>query len=785
MLHAHLVAKTRPAALKENIICFNDTRVTVLSPHLFRIEKEPEGRFLDEATQAVWFRDMPPTPCGFRKEDGRYVIETEAARLTVCDPLSDSFVTFPDGKTAAADDTGNLKGTYRTLDRCDGDEYLPSSPGEPNRPIRLKDGVVSLSGAAVYDDSASLILGQDGEVRPREHPETDLYVFAFGKDYRAAVKALYMICGAPPVLPRWALGNWWSRYWAYTQREYLSLMASFADRGLPFTVATVDMDWHPSHDLPDGERGWTGYTWNEDLFPNYRAFLRALHDMGMKVTLNLHPALGVRWFEKQYREMAERMGVDPDTKAPVRFNIADPDFINAYFDILHKPYERDGVDFWWIDWQQGTGSSMAGLDPLWSLNHYHTLDIAKEHEALILSRYAGIGSHRYPLGFSGDTLMTWKSLKYLPYFTSTASNAGYTWWSHDIGGHWRGVKDDELFVRFMQFGVFSPVNRLHNTDFTTLSKDPAGYKNGAGLIAAEFLRLRHAMIPFLYTASCETAEKGLALIEPMYYAWPDASEAYDCPDEYLFGRQMIAAPITQKSGGDGWVTKKVWLPEGTWTDVFTGDRYFSAGWRDMTRPLDSFPLLAKEGGFFVLDGKPEGNSVDLPVRLRVMVFAGSGEYTLIEDSDGARAVTVFRSEHVSGAEQLVTIRSDDPGRILPRRELTLAFRNVTDGVSEVTLDGKETAFTDRLEADHTLVTVPGFEPGMTCAVRIRETAGAAMRRGAAILKVIAAAEGDNIDREKAYALLRETRSREEYDTALSACPGTALMKKRLSEIEFE
>ena len=157
---------------------------------------------------------MPPTPYTSRVEDGRYVIETEAARLTVCDPLSDSFVTFPDGKTAAADDTGNLKGTYRTLDRCDGDEYLPSSPGEPNRPIRLKDGVVSLSGAAVYDDSASLILGQDGEVRPREHPETDLYVFAFGKDYRAAVKALYMICGAPPVLPRWALGNWWSRYWA-------------------------------------------------------------------------------------------------------------------------------------------------------------------------------------------------------------------------------------------------------------------------------------------------------------------------------------------------------------------------------------------------------------------------------------------------------------------------------------------------------------------------------------------------------------------------------------------
>ena len=786
MLNAHLVAETRPAALKENIVCLSGMRVTVLSPRLFRIEKDPEGRFCDEATQAVWFRDMPPTAFTAREEDGRCVIETEAVRLTVCDPPEESFVTFPDGKKAPLDNTGNLKGTYRTLDRCDGDEWQPKAgSAEAPRKIDPGTGVASLSGAAVYDDSASLILQQNGEVRPREHPETDLYVFAYGKDYRAAVKALFMICGAPPVLPRWALGNWWSRYWAYTQREYLSLMASFRDRGLPFTVATVDMDWHPSHGLPDGESGWTGYTWNEDLFPDYRGFIKDLHAMGMKVTLNLHPALGVRWFEKQYKEMAERMGVDPATRAPVPFDIADTDFINAYFDILHKPYERDGVDFWWIDWQQGTKTRMEGLDPLWSLNHYHTLDIAQGHETLILSRYAGIGSHRYPLGFSGDTLITWKTLRYLPYFTSTASNAGYTWWSHDIGGHWNGVKDDELYVRFMQFGVFSPVNRLHTTNMAAFSKDAAAYKNGTGLIAAEFLRLRHAMIPFLYTASCETTEKGLALIEPMYYAWPDAPEAYDCPDQYLFGRQMIAAPITEKSGGDGWVTRRVWLPEGTWTDVFTGDTYFGAGWRDMTRPLDSFPLLAKAGGFFVLDGKPDGSSTALPVKLTVMVFAGSGEYTLIEDAEGGRAVTVFRSEQLSENEQLVTIRCDDPGRILPRRTLTLAFRNVTDGAAEVTADGRAAGSNNRLEADHTLITVPDLTPGTACAVRIRETADPVKKRNTAVLRIITESEGVNADREKAFAAVCAAASREEFIAAVSACPGTALMKKRLSEIEFE
>ena len=87
-------------------------------------------------------------------------------------------------------------------------------------------------------------------VEPRRIKERDIYVFAFGDDYRGAVKALYSICGAPARVPRWALGNWWSRYHAYTQEEYLELMEAFLEDGIPFTVATVDMDWHPSENLP-------------------------------------------------------------------------------------------------------------------------------------------------------------------------------------------------------------------------------------------------------------------------------------------------------------------------------------------------------------------------------------------------------------------------------------------------------------------------------------------------------------------------------------------------------
>ena len=135
--------------------------------------------------------------------------------------------------------------------------------------------------------------------------------------------------------------------------------------------------------------------------------------------------------------------------------------------------EDEGVDFWWLDWQQGTNTKVEGLDPLWMLNHYHFLDSAREGKRpMTFSRYAGVGSHRYPVGFSGDTVISWESLAFQPYFTNTASNIGYGWWSHDIGGHMQGTRDDELEARWYQYGVFAPINRLHSTQNEYIVKEP-------------------------------------------------------------------------------------------------------------------------------------------------------------------------------------------------------------------------------------------------------------------------------------------------------------------------
>ena len=132
--------------------------------------------------------------------------------------------------------------------------------------------------------------------------------------------------------------------------------------------------------MPEYGSGWTGYSWNRELFPDPAEFLRRLHEQGLRVTLNVHPADGVRAFEDRYPAMARALGIDPASGDPVAFDVTNQEFLAAYFEILHRSLEEDGVDFWWIDWQSGPYSRVAGIDPLWMLNHFHFLDNARRRQ---------------------------------------------------------------------------------------------------------------------------------------------------------------------------------------------------------------------------------------------------------------------------------------------------------------------------------------------------------------------------------------------------------------------
>ncbi|MFZ6027568.1 MAG: TIM-barrel domain-containing protein [Chloroflexota bacterium] len=625
-LPSHFHLQTAPIADPAAIVQAPHARFTLLTERLIRIEHSPSGEFEDHASQAFWFRRQAVPPFHVAQSADWLVIETEYLRLqyrigapafsaralTILVKATQHEWRYGDKPWASQP----LWGTTRTLDETSG-------------AVHLEIGPMARAGWSVIDDSKSVVFNEAHWVQPRRHPENlDFYFFGYGHDYTACLRDYTGLCGPTPMIPRFILGNWWSRYWPYTQQELTGLMQEFQARQVPLSVCIVDMDWHLA--------GWTGYTWNRDLWPDPEGFVQWLHDMGLKTALNLHPSDGVGLHEKQYLQMAEALDQDPALEEPIKFDIANPRFAQAYFEILHHPYEKMGIDFWWMDWQQERVTGIPGLDPLWWLNHLHFLDLGREGKRpFVFSRWGGYGNHRYPIGFSGDTQVTWASLAYQPYFTATAANVAYGWWSHDIGGHMGGVEDDELYTRWVQFGAFSPILRMHSTRNPYHERCPWGRGPAASIAAGRALRLRHQLIPYIYSMAWRDHRQALPLITPMYYWNPEEDAAYHARDQYWFGSELVAAPFTAPTdAGVGMSRQRLWLPAGAWFDFFSGERIAGGDWRIVYGDLNDIPVFAKAGAIVPLAPETGWGGIDAPERLILHIFPGADNRFELYEDDG-------------------------------------------------------------------------------------------------------------------------------------------------------
>ena len=676
----------RPEAKEASIVQGPKYRFTVLTSCMIRMEYDENGIFEDRATQCVLNRDFPLVDFQVKETEEELHIITENLHLTytkqvftrnslnirVLGNLSDFLSVWYFGESI--DDLG---GTARTLDGKNGS-------------CALQSGLMSKGGFSVLDDSKSLLLLENGWVEPRKNRGLDIYFFGYGRKYKECLKDFYKLSGSTPILPRYAMGNWWSRYYKYTEKSYLELMEKFEDEEIPFSVAVIDMDWHLVDIDPSIGSGWTGYTWNREYFPDPAGFLKQLHDKNLKVTLNVHPADGVRRHEDRYMDMVKELGDGIKEGEAVEFDITDPCFLEAYFKILHEPLEEDGVDFWWIDWQSGNTTKVEGLDPLWMLNHYHYLHNCRDGKrGLCFSRYAGPGSHRYPIGFSGDTIITWESLDFQPYFTATAANIGYTWWSHDIGGHMMGYMDHELAVRWIQFGVFSPVNRLHSSSNPFTVKEPWNYPTEKAEIMKRYLRLRHMFVPYLFTMNEICHSQGVPLVEPIYYEHPWEEEAYQYGNEYYFGTQLLVCPVTTPTEKSVLRARtQAWLPEGIWFDFFTGRIYQGNRHVVLWRRLEEMPVFAKAGAIIPLSKDWKEDINRNPEKLEILIFPGNdGKFSLYEEFDGAAVWSDFVMDWEKGMVT-VKIRGGERNEIKRRYQFVFPCWKVA-GKPEVRVNGNE------------------------------------------------------------------------------------------------
>lgn len=680
------------ASLYDGVIVGKRYRITILSDILVRLEYSAEGKFEDRPTEQVLYRNFP-VPRYTKQEDNNFlVVGTKYFKLeyqkempfigSKATPdqylkitLNNSDKTWYFGCAEAR----NFKGTAYSLDNADGS-------------ANYKNGLYSTDGFVSIDDSKSLILNEDGTYSRRTDDRIDTYVFLYRKDFGFCLRDYFKLTGKPALIPRYALGVWWYKNLDYNTYMIEQLVDDFKRNEIPLSVFLFGPSWHLKHENLNN-----GFTFNYNLVDNPKNLMDYLHNNHIRVGLNVNPTLGIHPDEIAYSRFKTASNYVEDEKKKsngiIPFNVFNQDMLMAYFNELIKPLVEMGTDFFWIDY-----NNEKDLYTLRALNRYHFLDFKSSvnKRSMIFSRNGLLASHRYPVLYSGETIVSWKNLNMIPEFNSKSSNIGLSWWSHDIGGYKSGVEDPELYMRFVELGTYSPIFRFSSDESHYYKREPWLWDIKTFSVVKEYLKLRHRLIPYIYTEGYKYSKTGLPLIQPVYYRYP---EIYDEPlykNEYYFGTELFIAPITTKK--DLLMNRtvhRIFLPNGIWYDFKTGKKYIG-GKRYVTFFKDEdYPVFAKRGTIVplaVLDEK-DLNNTNIPKTLDIHIFPGASNiYKLYEDDgvsslyeSGYYAISDIDYNYQANNFTCIIRQVEGQGGILPEtRNYLVRFRN-TRKPSDVTV----------------------------------------------------------------------------------------------------
>jgi hypothetical protein len=420
------------------------------------------------------------------------------------------------------------------------------------------------------------------------------------------------------MLPKKILGFWWSRWHPYSEKDVQILIHRFEKEQMPLSVLVLDMDWHKD--------GWRHWDWDLSLIPDPQKLIRWLHKKGLLLTLNVHPHEILKT-DSHFDEYCKRSKISPEKdKDRVMTNLVDPLQRKAYEDLLIVPFHKTGLDFWWID---GDAARLGScLKPQFWTNKVFFDAAAKSLKSsrpLIFSRAGGFGNQRYPVGFSGDTLSEWHVLKYLVPFTASGGNFGFHYWSNDTGGFWGEHLPDDLYIRWFQFSALSPILRMHCSHG---DREPWSYNHHAAHIARDFYKLRRRLLPYLYTLMRQCSQYNIPMCRPLYLEFTEDPNAYEHPEEYFLGSDLLCPPVFEPRVSGGGV-RSVYFPEGIWWDWFTGDVFQCPAVRRVASPLSRIPLYVRAGAILPLLPEKEDAKT-----LEFHVFSGASGRGYIYDDDG-------------------------------------------------------------------------------------------------------------------------------------------------------
>jgi hypothetical protein len=676
-------------------------RFEVITPTLIRLEYAADGRFEDRPTLTTGGRLSGASPKFTTSvAGGERIIQTAAITLR----WKQGSASFGDGslrvrigrrggvvKPKLGPNPAPLGGWRRSLDLTDGR-------------VPLHEGMLSRAGWYLLDDSSTAVLQGDWfEPRPsaREGTYQDLYLFAYGRDYKRGLNDLRVLAGRAPLLPRKAFGVWFSRWWPYGDADWRALVARFRTEKVPLDTLSLDTDFKAVHNEAGasvaatvvGAQGlpysWNAWDWNRELYPDPAGFLQWAKDQGIDVGLNIHPSIDST--DPRFAEAQERAGgglkvddgcrlvqADPSGQCMV-FDWTDRKQLDTYL-ALHEPFEKDGASFWWLDWCcDGSRAEAPGLTPdTWINKAYFERQHGRGSRWPAFSRMGGsfqlgfaasggngaFAEHRYTIQFTGDTCATWEQLAFASEFTASAASVGMPYVSHDIGSFFaespQGICDQraaylsprensltpDMYVRWVQLGTFQPLDRLHSHHGERL---PWDYPEPARSAAASFLRLREALVPYLYTLAREARDTGVPMVRPLYLGWPAEGDAYKHGRQFTLGRDLLVAPVASPGNP---ASAEVWFPPGVWVDWFTGRRYRGPSTQKLSVPFERMPVFVRAGG--IVPTQPEvATTAAGPMKSVVLnVARGSGSVSLYDDAGDGLAYERGQFSRWSGTQRV-------------------------------------------------------------------------------------------------------------------------------------
>jgi len=610
----------KSTANKECVFKGNNYRITVLTERLIRLEYNENQMFEDYPTELVWYRNFPKPDFVVKESNKILNITTKYFELTYVKEKK-----FGSNKLTPLK---NLKIQLLNTDKIwyyghpEVRNYEASAFNiDDTKEKRFKKSLYSLDGFVSIDDSKTSLILENGSFKKRDNAGVDIYVFLYDKDFYYCLNDYFMLTGYPPLIPRYALGNWWDKKEFYNEFSIVHLLKKFEDYNIPLSLFTLNK-WQRENNFEFSE-----------FYKDPKAVINYLKTKNVKFGLSIEDPKLFKPNTKSFDKLKEYLY--PDKNGNIPLNVFDAKTIDAFLKLIIHPLTNIGVDYFSLN-----SFDTNDLERLSILKHYLYYDGFRfENKRPLISAYNYVTApHRYPILYAGKSTVGWDTLKKIPSFNASASNSGVSFWSHDVGGTSGGVEDPELFIRSVQLGVFSPIMRLGSDDGKYYKREPWKWGLKPRKITIDFLNLRHKLIPYLYTEAYKYFKYGKPLIEPIYYKYPGMYDDELYKDQYYFGSTFLVSPITTKKDYlMNRVIQKFYIPEGTWYGFFTGKQFkgnkkYISFYRD-----HEYPVFVKAGAIIPMTLKGT-NDTSSPSKTELQIFPGaSNTYSIYEDDGESNA----------------------------------------------------------------------------------------------------------------------------------------------------